>query len=286
MRRELFITILLVTVSFSLQPQDIPPFNPYPLIEIETLASTRYPGMRFFLGGQVLSDYRGKYQVELERFHNGLIRESELKEYAKLLLLILNESDNRFNEAIKTYQTRKKVLPSCIQDGMDKLIRSIENGEALKMYWYLANQYQMDNKLTNARYEAWDVVKTYNFQRGWHQEKGMVPNSKDTFYIFTLYLPSYKYYPKDKNKPYRNVLASATFFHELVHLIKFRYPKCFKKLGVEDEEGSTEDAQVKVFTWSLSPTTYKDYYGYETECTYDIVCVDGECVPDCPKKND
>jgi hypothetical protein len=183
--------------------------------------------------------------------------------------------DYCFNEAVAKYVEHNKELPSCLTNGLNKLLEKLKNS---------------GNPIVNCTWrkdpnQPWPFVYKQKFDL---VEEAAIGESTtaERIYLVTLWRKTYEYkFDEDKPKTVmkasnpRTVLTSSVLMHELIHCVKKHYPKCFKRLEEAEEEGTTEDGVVKIYTEDNCGTPYKDIYGWDFKCTYENVC---EC--DCSDK--
>jgi len=171
---------------------------------------------------------------------------------------IMTNLKNRFTEMADKYdKAEKSVLPSCLKNKLYEFLSALKSGEkGLTISWWKKDD------------TPWQLL------HGDSDFTGI--GRKSEIHINDTFLEKFHTY-KDVNGNYvlKEVLTSASLFHELVHTVKKNYPECFKELEVQNlEEISADWAARKIFGKDITKTVYIDASGdQETDmCTYKIVC--------------
>lgn len=220
--------------------------------------SSKYPGLKFWI-----------HQESARSHFKDLNKYKEHWNGQPTLSTILKNMDTCFNEAVAKYVEHNKELPSCLTNGLNKLLEKLKKPGTpiLNCTWYI------DPNV------PWPFVYRQKHFDLLEAEAGGMSTTAEHIYLITLWQKTYEYkFDEEKSKTVikasnpRTVLTSSILMHELIHCVKKHYPECFKILDEPEEEGTTEDGEVKIYGEENCGTYYKDYKGWDYKCTYETVC--------------
>jgi hypothetical protein len=240
-----------------------------------TLKSMKYKGLTIYIQKASYARIKRLYRT-FESYYRA--KKIELIEPEN----ILKNIETRFSEMANQ---NKNNLPICLEKALECDFERIKNGEEkLVIEWRFnidvkyIDSYEKFYKQKDGADGAWDPPR--------QSKRIVVYNAFEKLCGASL--------QKERKIVYsKNILTSSIIFHELLHLIRWKYhPKCLKTF--QDVDDTLEEAIAEDGTWLVFGKTYTlQYYekilGYphcngcdisQNDCTKKNVC-SSPCCDDC-----